>query len=207
MSNRSSLDEVCIICHDSLRLQADSDSDDEARDFPKDAGAYIYDDVELPCRHHLHYDCARDLYGQSSAAITTCPLCNLSLLTHGRILVTVRNEGGVTEEFDLGQDLEEQQQLEADPILARNEAFLSFCFTSDHEAMKDLLRDGADANAVQRGTGMTGLHLCALNNDAAGITILLGAGAHRHIKGVDGGSPLDLAVAEGSHDAACALQQ
>lgn len=171
-----------------------------------DSEGYVYDDVELPCQHHLHYDCARDLHAQSRSAITKCPLCDTSLMTNGQILVTIRNEGGITTEFDLGQDLEEQRELSEHPELARNEAFLSFCFSGDHEAIRDLLKDGADVNAVQRHTGMNALHLCALNNDGASIRMLLEAGARRDVRGLDGSTALDLALNEGSHDAAYALQ-
>lgn len=206
MSNRSSQDESCIICNESLRILIDSE-DEEASDVSTVEAHYIYDDVELPCGHHLHYDCARDLHAQSRTATTQCPLCQSSLLTNGTLLVTVRNEGGVTTQFDLGQDLEEQRMLQEDPELARNEAFLSFCFASDHEAMQDLLGDGAHVNSVQKETGMRGLHLCALNNDAHGITMLLQAGADREGRSLDGNRPLDVAISEGSHDAAYALQQ
>lgn len=208
MSNRSSLDEICIVCNDSLRIQIDSeDEGDISTDVGGSGEGYIYDDVELPCRHHLHYDCARELHAQSRSAITRCPLCDRSLLTNGAIIVTVRNEGGVTTDFDLGQDLEEQRVLQANPELARNEAFLSFCFAGDHEAMRELLENGAEVDAVQQSTGMQGLHLCALNNDAHGIGMLLRAGAKRDGRSLDGSSALDIAIGEGSHDAAYALQQ
>lgn len=205
-----SIEELCIICNDSLRLQVDSDeeSSPEIIDGPRIIEEqYIYDDIEIPCQHHIHYDCARELYGQSHKSITQCPLCQKSLLTNGRVLVKVRNEGGITTDFDLGQDLEEQLILQADPELAKNEAFLSFCFASDHELIRELLAQGADVNAVQKATGMGGLHLCALNNDAIGIAELLKCGAYRDCKALDGSTALDLAISEGSHQAAYALQQ
>lgn len=206
-----SIDELCIICNDSLRIQIDSDDEQlSSDDGALEAGIeeqFIYDDIELPCHHHIHYDCARELYGQSRSAITKCPMCQHSLLTNDRILVIVRNEGGTTMNFDLGQDLEEQLALQSDPELARDEAFLSFCFASDHELILDLLQQGANVNAVQKATGMGGLHLCALNNDAVGIKELLNAGADRAGKALDGSTALDLAISEGSHDAAYALQQ
>lgn len=222
-SSRSSIDEICILCQQSLRIQID---DEDSVEVDLSTTTYIYDDVELPCHHHIHYDCARDLYDQSIHPITTCPHCSHSLLTPaGQLLVTVRNEGGTTDHFDLGADLADQKEIASDPILARNEAFLSFCFSQDHEAMEELLssndadtdtdvgRDarevtgrGADVDAVQRKTGMTGLHLCALNNDAHGIRLLLRHGARRDVRGLDGCTPLALAFSEGSHDAAYALQ-
>lgn len=208
-----SIDELCIVCNDSLRIQIDSDSDEEGGEAIRNTRKsqdtneqFIYDDIELPCHHHIHYDCARDLHAQSRSDITKCPVCQHSLLTNGRILVIVRNEGGVTTDFDLGQDLEEQAILQADPELARNEAFLSFCFSGDYDALTDLLQQGADVNAIQKGTGMNGLHLCALNNDAAGITELLRRGAKRDERAFNGSTALDLAISEGSHDAAYALQ-
>lgn len=201
--DRTSPEESCIICNESLQILVDSDDEETSGS----ESHYVYDDVELPCGHHLHYDCARDLHAQSRAAITSCPSCQNTLLTNGTLLVTIRNEGGVTTRFDLGQDLEEQRMLQENPELARNEAFLSFCFASDHEAMADLLTDGAQVDAVQKETGMRGLHLCALNNDAQGIALLLRAGADREGRSLDGNRPLDIAISEGSHDAAYALQQ
>ena len=174
------------MCSDSLEIHDEEGS--------------FYDDVELICSHHLHYDCARELHGQSMHL--RCPICEKSLLTDGKLLVTIRNEGGTTLEYDLGTDLEEQT---GSPQDALNEAFLSFCFDSDMDAIKEVLADGADINALQRNTGMTGLHLCALNNDAQSIEYLLGKGADRTITAA-GTTPLNLAISEGSHEAAYALQ-
>jgi hypothetical protein len=193
-------DECCIICNDPLLIQLD------VEDIEEGSSGFIYDDVELLCHHHLHYDCAREAYDAASSNITQCPSCSHPLMTSGKFIVTVRNEGGVTENFDLGSDLAEQQYLASHPQEALNEAFLSMAFSGDLEAMQETLRQGADLDASQSATGMTALHLCALNNDANIIRFLVEAGADKTTLAGNGLSALQVAISEGSHDAAYALQ-
>ncbi|ORY74355.1 hypothetical protein BCR37DRAFT_384467 [Protomyces lactucae-debilis] len=192
--------ESCIICNEPLLIQLDVEDVEEGEP------GYIYDDVELPCRHHIHYECAREAYDESDGSVSQCPFCSQPLLIQGKFLVTVRNEGGVTEQFDLGADLQEQQYLAAHPQEALNEALLSMAFSGDLDAVKETLAQGADLDATQAKTGMTALHLCALNNDANIIRFLVEAGADKTVRAGNGMDALQLAISEGSHDAAYALQ-
>ena len=114
--------------------------------------SYLPDDVELKCGHHYHWawwvmfaigtsqDLTRpfpnrsfvDYSATSAQHRTMCPVCTRSTLTPEpnssklRLLVTVRNEGGTTIEYDLGEALDEdlvwQQQEESG---AAYESFLA----------------------------------------------------------------------------------
>jgi ankyrin repeat protein len=75
----------------------------------------------------------------------------------------------------------------------------------DGQAVKSLLRDGADVNAAQ-GDGMTPLHWAAANGDAELTSVLLYAGANvRAITRLGGYTPLHLASQAGSQAAIDAL--
>ncbi len=75
----------------------------------------------------------------------------------------------------------------------------------DVEAVRALLREGADVNAAQ-GDGMTALHWSALNGDAAMAQVLIYAGAAPEPTTRLGGyTPLHLASREGHGEAARAL--
>ena len=58
-----------------------------------------------------------------------CPTCKANILdpTTQKLLVTIRNEGGVQEGYDLGALLEEEEFLEKNPLEMQKRAFLEFC--------------------------------------------------------------------------------
>ena len=75
----------------------------------------------------------------------------------------------------------------------------------DLEAVKTLLRQGADVNAAQ-GDGMTALHWAATNGDAAMTDVLLYAGANvKATSRLGRYSPLHVAVQTGAAPVALAL--
>ena len=74
----------------------------------------------------------------------------------------------------------------------------------DHEAVRLLLRDGADVNAAEA-DGTTPLHLAVQGNDLALVTMLLRAGARATAANRYGVRPLTLAALNGSGPAIEAL--
>ncbi len=192
--------ETCVICDESLCIEIEEDDQDDPT-----TPSFIYDDVEFTCGHHVHYECYREAANIDRARCLASG-CGRDILTHGKLVVTVRNEGGVTCNFDLGTDLEEQRTLEGDPEALANESFLSFMLQGDEEAAQAMLDKGAHVNAVHHVIGITALHLVAMNNDAAGIRFLLSRGADTEVRASNGQTPLEYAIAEGAHEAAIALQ-
>ena len=84
----------------------------------------VPDIVEVPCYgasdggpHQFHWACLREEFEKTSDR-SACPLahCKRPILDgEGRLLVVVRNEGGVTEDFDLGQAFDEDKAEEDMP--------------------------------------------------------------------------------------------
>ena len=76
---------------------------------------------------------------------------------------------------------------------------------SDLEAVRELVRQGADVNAAQ-GDGMTALHWAANHDDVDMVQLLLYAGAHVESRTRLGGyTPLHLAASQGLEDVTAAL--
>ncbi len=68
----------------------------------------------------------------------------------------------------------------------------------DLAAVKQLLKDGANPNAVTREGGVTPLSLACVNGDADLIGVLLKAGANANVPLTDGTTPLMAAASSGS---------
>ena len=63
-----------------------------------------------------------------------------------------------------------------------------------------LLKNGADPNALDRGTGSTALHLAVTKASVPMITLLLQNGAWTNVKNGAGETPLSLAVSSKKRD-------
>ena len=85
----------------------------------------------------------------------------------------------------------------APPLLPADAVVADAAMRGDREAVRTLLRDGADVNAAQ-GDGMTALHWSALNGDLEMINVLLPAGASADpLTRVGRYTPLHLASSRG----------
>lgn len=104
----------CAICFSPLVIQVEADTLDEL------SPSAIPDDVELHCckglgtsGHHFHWACLQELDEEGLLDRSKCPFpkCGRNPLSEERkLLVTVRNEGGVTEDFDLGQAFDKDKE-------------------------------------------------------------------------------------------------
>ncbi|KAG9019615.1 hypothetical protein FRB90_012461 [Tulasnella sp. 427] len=202
-------DERCSICDQGLVVA------------PEDLAESSYlDDVELSCTHHFHWTCYAEWEEDESRG--KCPLCGESSLDQrGRLIVIVRNEGGTTQGFDLGEALDLESEMDAHPQRKRERAFLEMIASKDYETALALLTTfgddeekeppvdvnclhGDDAEpAIVR--GKTALHVCAMSDDADGISWLLRFGADRTVQDVDGRTPLEYAERLGNARAKDAL--
>jgi hypothetical protein len=126
--------------------------------------------------------------------VTECPHCAQSLETTSangapQILVTVRNEGGVQENFDILPFLTEEGYLKTFPEERKARAFLEFCKEGDLEAIvglvKDHYEDGSDEGDVDIlryqdnvvGDLSSGLHAAIQNGqeEVAWLLLVLGS--------------------------------
>lgn len=110
----------CAICFDPLFIEVDDEETGLASTIP--------DDVLLNCRrsmnlsgHHYHWACLQELdeSGQWDRSACPFPTCGGSPVDEqGKLLVTIRNEGGVTENFDLGAAFDEERE---EPLTRKQE--------------------------------------------------------------------------------------
>ncbi|EXJ95537.1 hypothetical protein A1O1_00659 [Capronia coronata CBS 617.96] len=132
--------EVCCSCHEPLLIDIEPDSDVE----DSKAAAQVHsvpDDVELSCGCHYHWECFLDAY-----TITQCPNCardisSLSSSGSQQVLVTLRNEGGVQEGYDILPAATEEAYLRAYPEERKGHAFLEFCREGDIDAIIHMIKD------------------------------------------------------------------
>lgn len=171
----------CGLCHQPLLIpQASlpagerfSSSDDEDDDIP----SHMIDDVELLCGDHFHWDCLIQVSKLTPAeGLRSCPTCRKDVLTMTeegeKLLVQVRNEGGVTTNYDLGEEILSELALDSNPHLRRNQAFLTLMAQGDLEAAESFLRgddstDGLgpiDPNVTYEEGGLTALHVAAFSD-------------------------------------------
>ncbi|KIW78522.1 hypothetical protein Z517_08360 [Fonsecaea pedrosoi CBS 271.37] len=133
-------DRLCSSCHEPLLLEVEPDSDVE----DSKAAAQIQsvpDDVELSCGCHYHWECFLESY-----TLTECPNCakNISLLSSDgsqQVLVTLRNEGGVQERYDILPAATEEAYLRAYPEERKGHAYLEFCREGDIDAIIHMIKD------------------------------------------------------------------
>ena len=116
MSTPTTFNEVleCAICYEPLVIQVEDDDTDSGQP------STVPDDVLLHCRrselmlgHHFHWACLQELSEANSWDRRICPFpgCGGNPLNQqGKLLVTVRYEGGITENFDLGAAFDEDQE-------------------------------------------------------------------------------------------------
>ncbi|EJD49209.1 ankyrin [Auricularia subglabra TFB-10046 SS5] len=182
----------CAICHEPLTIP-NQDGDE--------GPSTLLDDVELACGDHYHWQCILDHNSSKCAACGTDGLGR-----DGKFLATVRNEGGVTEDFDLGAELAELQFLAEHPDIERAETFLTLVEQGDADAAEELLSgpDAVNVNATKRNSAQTALHLAAYNNDAEAVEMLLRHGADKNARDDSGQTPLECAL-EVKAEAAAAL--
>lgn len=77
--------------------------------------------------------------------------------------------------MDMTDDVEDYLYNQENPKEADEQDFLGSMAFSNHEAAEDLLSgpDPVDVNCTYTPGGLTALHMCAINNDVAGIHFLL----------------------------------
>lgn len=192
-------DERCAICDQGL-VVAPADP----------AGVSYLDDVELRCSHHFHWTCYGEWEEEDKSRRGACPLCGEGALDEGgRLIVIVRNEGGSTEGFDLGEALDEEMEMEAHPQRKRERAFLDMIASKDYETALGLLTTYGDDESREPPVdvnclhgedaeprvvrGKTALHVCAMRDDVEGIRWLLRFGADRTVTDEQGRTPLGYA--------------
>lgn len=136
---------ACAKCANPLWVEVDPDSDldDDTQmagssSTATDSKERVPDDVTLPCACHFHWECLLDAY-----ELDKCPNCSTSILTTSaesqRIVVDLKNEGGLQEGIDIFPILKEESYLRAYPEDRKCRAFLEFCREGDHRAIAELL--------------------------------------------------------------------
>ena len=131
----------------------------------------------------------------------------------GDFLVNIRNEGGFTAGFDLGNEIDRLAFLEANPEIDRKETFLSLMAQGDYEDAELFLKGEdpesngrkLDPNSFYDLGRMTTMHMAALNDDVKGIQLLLDYGADKNFKDEDGQTALDLAKDQNAKNAIALL--
>ncbi|EXJ89589.1 hypothetical protein A1O3_02656 [Capronia epimyces CBS 606.96] len=132
--------EICSSCHEPLLIDFEPDSDIEDSKAVAQLQS-VPDDVELSCGCHYHWECFLDAY-----TITQCPNCSkeissLSPSQTQQVLVTLRNEGGVQEGYDILPAATEEAYLRAYPEERKGHAFLEFCREGDIDAIIHMIKD------------------------------------------------------------------
>ncbi|RPA72925.1 hypothetical protein BJ508DRAFT_419232 [Ascobolus immersus RN42] len=149
----------CCKCEESLMMEGE---DEQGNDIE------VLDDVELACHCHYHWDCVTEDDVSKSLRQTppVCPNCSYSLPT---LLVTVRNEGGQTDDFDLLQVLEEEAECEEDPHKAVGRACFSLITEGDADAVIKILYEHPEAINEKGDHGETLLHAALLATVGGGL--------------------------------------
>jgi len=153
--------------------------------------------------------CLADYDRESPANRSVCPTCGAPTLSPaGLLIVTIRNEGGVTEDFDLGAELDEEAFYDAHPQLKRTRAFLGLMAQREFDAAGELIHgvEGVSVDCRLSAGGQTALHMAALNDDAEACMLLLEWGATRGLEDEQGKTALAYAVEHGAEAAASVLR-
>jgi len=191
----------CALCFEPISIRSTNEGDED------DGGDSIImiDDVHLMCgtnrdpRHHFHWSCLQEYDQSEQWDRSTCPCCNGNTLDEqGRLIVTVRNEGGVTYGFDLGEAFDEERVDETRPLSWKKErAFLSALQFNELEDAETFLREGVNPNAHYEDGHLTALHMAALRNDVAAGRLLLRYSADPNILTDTGDTALQIAQKSG----------
>ncbi|KAH7333720.1 hypothetical protein B0J17DRAFT_676591 [Rhizoctonia solani] len=110
------------------------------------------DSIQLPaCNHTFHWTCWANYESQTPSARAICPApnCGATTLTYppqagsssnsGKLLVTLYNEGGVSEQFDLGEALDDERYYDSHPGAKLARAFRSMIAEGDLEAAQEIM--------------------------------------------------------------------
>jgi len=197
---------TCAICDEPL-LVPDTDS-------PKSTTTFFLDDVELNCHHHFRWSCFADYDREAPTNRSSCPACGSpTLSSSGLLIVTIRNEGGVTENFNLGAELDEEAFYDAHPQLKCARAFLGLMAQREFDAAAELLHSGDDGteeisvDCRLSDGGQTALHMAALNDDVEACILLLNWGASPDLQDEQGKTALAYAMEHGADAAASVLKE
>ena len=152
----------------------------------------------------------------SQSARERCALCRANVLDgNGDFIVNIRNEGGFVGGFDMGDEIDEEAFLKANPEIRRKQTFLSLMSQMDFEDAELFLK-GEDEGSngvklspdVTYSTGnMTAMHMAALNDDVKGIELLLRYGADKNFKSEEGETALDMAKSQKAEAVIALLSQ
>ncbi|KAJ9607299.1 hypothetical protein H2200_008372 [Cladophialophora chaetospira] len=183
-------EQLCASCQEPLVIEIEPDSDVEDSKAPSEVDS-VPDDVELSCGCHYHWECFLEAY-----SITQCPNCSedissLSPNASQQVLVTLRNEGGVQEKYDILPAATEEAYLRAYPEERKGHAYLEFCREGDIDAIIHMINDSEEEDAEEdeeiadilryRGTfeGIegSGLHVAIRYNQQEVAWLLLALGS------------------------------
>lgn len=141
---------------------------------------------------YLTRECFLEAYTVTECPECSKPLSSLNAKGEQQVLCTVRNEGGVQENFDILPSATDEAYLRAYPEERRGHAYLDFCRMGDIDALAHLIQDGSteeDSDGseqsldVLRYTGSfegiegSGLHVAIRNNqqEVAWLLLVLGS--------------------------------
>ncbi|KAL7275950.1 hypothetical protein RUND412_001074 [Rhizina undulata] len=192
--------EVCVACTNPLVIPAEEEEEEAG------SSMGIVDDIELICGHHYHWSCFADEYSAEDATPETkrkCPNCGKIIVdpVTEKLLVTLRNEGGLQRDVDLGALLDEEEFYDRNPEFKRTRAFLEFCAEGDVETVTDMIEEEPDLVNVQDfETGQTGLHVAVQNQRENIVDLLVQKGAGRNARDSQGKNFIELAEEMGATD-------
>jgi hypothetical protein len=198
-------EDQCAICYEPLIVPNNDDEPSKP--------SYVIDDVQLRCGHHFHKSCIMGYALSSPSARERCAMCRANVLDNsGRYVIGIKTENGCAGSMDLGEDIDEQAFLEANPDVARAQVFLSLMSQMDFIEAEKLLKgeDGMgegklSPNVTYEDGGQTAMHMAAYNDDIEGIQLLLRYGADKSIKDESGQTALDCAKEVKAKDDVIAL--
>lgn len=141
---------------------------------------------------YLSRECFLEAYTVTECPKCSKPLSSLNAKCEQQVLCTVRNEGGIQENFDILPSATDEAYLRTYPEERRGHAYLDFCRTGDIDALVHLIqdanaeddRDGSlESLDVLRYTGSfegiegSGLHVAIRNNqqEVAWLMLVLGS--------------------------------
>jgi len=201
---------VCSLCSHALLVQYRHDPDDtEAEE------TTVLDDVQLLCGsnkapgHHFHWTCLQE-YDEEGWDRKRCPLpsCGGNPVKDGLLLVIVRNEGGVTEDFNIGKVFDEEKWESEQPISwKKSRALLSALQSGEHDEAEKLLREeGVTPDAFYEEGHLTALHMAAMSDDEKAAKLLLRYGVNVYEPTATGETALQLAQQNGAGAVAAILK-
>ncbi|EUC60703.1 Zf-rbx1 domain protein [Rhizoctonia solani AG-3 Rhs1AP] len=146
---QSAVPSTCCLCFRPIHILAPStelDMQSDSSDIDE------IDSIQLPaCKHTFHWSCWGTYESKNPSGRATCPApnCGVSTLTYppdtssssssSKLLVTLYNEGGVSEQFDLGQALDDERYYDSHPGAKLARAFRSMIAEGDLEAAQEIM--------------------------------------------------------------------